>query len=286
MVRRQTVGYGSPPRAWGQFRQRVARHRLERFTPTGVGTIFCAIKQTQLLTVHPHGRGDNRRPAFSISHQNGSPPRAWGQWSAQSAPLALARFTPTGVGTILRATAGRYTTPVHPHGRGDNLVASAAEGVNAGSPPRAWGQWRRASTPSPRGRFTPTGVGTMPSARCTPLRRAVHPHGRGDNTTVSVKRADGRGSPPRAWGQSGSAPPRAARGRFTPTGVGTMRSCGSSSGSVSVHPHGRGDNRLTGEALDSLCGSPPRAWGQFGRRNQTLKERRFTPTGVGTICRT
>ena len=32
-----------------------------------------------------------------------------------------------------------------------------------------------------------------------------------------------------------------------------------------------------------MCGSPPRAWGQFGGRDEALEKRRFTPTGVGTI---
>ena len=50
--------------------------------------------------------------------------------------------------------------------------------------------------------------------------------------------------------------------RFTPTGVGTMQ-CGlNQMHSLSVHPHGRGDNVVTARYRRLRCGSPPRAWGQ------------------------
>ena len=51
----------------------------------------------------------------------------------------------------------------------------------------------------------------------------VHPHGRGDNLIAWVIAAGVIGSPPRAWGQSSAARATPQRGRFTPTGVGTIR---------------------------------------------------------------
>ena len=50
-----------------------------------------------------------------------------------------------------------------------------------------------------------------------------------------------------------------------------------------VHPHGRGDNRLNRLRALSQHGSPPRAWGQYGANDGADRAVRFTPTGVGTI---
>ena len=51
---------GSPPRAWGQSRKIVWMVTTIRFTPTGVGTIMGETLRLLSVTVHPHGRGDNR----------------------------------------------------------------------------------------------------------------------------------------------------------------------------------------------------------------------------------
>ena len=155
----------------------------------------------------------------------------------------------------------------------------------AGSPPRAWGQCSGLGARSRVSRFTPTGVGTMTQAWCWFVNYTVHPHGRGDNYSPHVRaitktvhphgRGDnlgiqpaGRqhvGSPPRAWGQWWWSPEYGARHRFTPTGVGTMTARAGLMLMMTVHPHGRGDNRLLARARTAICGSPPRAWGQsFG----------------------
>ena len=53
--------------------------------------------------------------------------------------------------------------------------------------------------------------------------------------------------------------------------------------SLSVHPHGRGDNG-EGDDLDyRSAGSPPRAWGQSSNYVTHTTSIRFTPTGVGTM---
>ena len=53
--------------------------------------------------------------------------------------------------------------------------------------------------------------------------------------------------------------------------------------STAVHPHGRGDNGQAWRYVGVWHGSPPRAWGQFPRRNGRAPRARFTPTGVGTM---
>ena len=73
------------------------------------------------------------------------------------------------------------------------------------------------------------------------------------------------GSPPWAWGQW--------RTRLR------LRT------SLSVHPHGRGDNCTRRGMWSTVRGSPPRAWGQSAAGGAELRRERFTPTGVGTMER-
>ena len=173
---------------------------------------------------------------------------------------------------------------VHPHGRGDNILDAATSIFNPGSPPRAWGQSYPRPPAGRRGRFTPTGVGTICRRRATRPPSSVHPHGRGDNVNALSASRDLYGSPPRAWGQSPICQVLTCFRRFTPTGVGTMRSRAPSLGIPTVHPHGRGDNQSSTRLRIAIYGSPPRAWGQCRWPMQTISIARFTPTGVGTIC--
>ena len=111
----------------------------------------------------------------------------------------------------------------------------------------------------------------------------VHPHGRGDNDAGVTQNKFVVGSPPRAWGQSRARVRGDNPRRFTPTGVGTIRRGGSGEEGSAVHPHGRGDNLPQSVVTAATRGSPPRAWGQFGRGGAVGVAQRFTPTGVGTM---
>ena len=193
------------------------------------------------------------------------------------------RFTPTGVGTTLKANAvGFDADRFTPTGVGTTRKGNSLCLPPIGSPPRAWGQRLPTPTCSVRTRFTPTGVGTTSSPSVSGSGHTVHPHGRGDNDGWSISSRCIRGSPPRAWGQLRAAVGRIVDIRFTPTGVGTTGCRQSRAPRRSVHPHGRGDNDFPAQSNRTEYGSPPRAWGQ--RRTicvRTLR-RRFTPTGVGT----
>jgi len=234
-----------------------------RFTPTGVGTIPPRRATRNCSPVHPHGRGDNFRINSPTKSVGGSPPRAWGQYSDETARCVEKRFTPTGVGTMRTLEVRGDINAVHPHGRGDNRLTGQTLDRLGGSPPRAWGQSRRSAEARRRQRFTPTGVGTMRVSLKLEFHSSVHPHGRGDNL-LSLSDAQKRvGSPPRAWGQSHPRRCAGRAGRFTPTGVGTIRSPPGSAGCTMVHPHGRGDNRARARSRAPSLGSPPRAWGQW-----------------------
>ena len=233
---------GSPPRAWGQFVRRSRYGLRSRFTPTGVGTIRSSWSGRVFVTVHPHGRGDNYVASVTDTLHIGSPPRAWGQLPAWIAQINLIRFTPTGVGTMPSAASRRWSTTVHPHGRGDNAQPQRARRAPDGSPPRAWGQFDEVGVFIEHLRFTPTGVGTITSDCAMPQPAPVHPHGRGDNFARERAHCVQRGSPPRAWGQSDQRRAPSSPTRFTPTGVGTIRFAAEPARRRAVHPHGRGDN--------------------------------------------
>ena len=280
----ETAQHGSPPRAWGQCSARHSAVKTSRFTPTGVGTMSDTRWARLSASVHPHGRGDNcetpRRHAMSV----GSPPRAWGQLRTRRPKHEHARFTPTGVGTMLPSAVSCDPAPVHPHGRGDNFVVRTPALDGDGSPPRAWGQCSaRSPSHGCRQRFTPTGVGTMLARQRRTRVYAVHPHGRGDNLVWGAALQTRRGSPPRAWGQLPRRQRPPAATRFTPTGVGTMPRTPVCIAAAMVHPHGRGDNRAVGDVDSPPHGSPPRAWGQCCAYLRFAGTGRFTPTGVGTI---
>jgi len=179
------AGTGSPPRAWGQLRTLVRCSAIRRFTPTGVGTMTVTRTPTPTETVHPHGRGDNESEPEPKQAKNGSPPRAWGQYTYFAGAYPGDRFTPTGVGTILYVSANQMVRPVHPHGRGDNLYIGTICRFAIGSPPRAWGQSASGQIGDQTQRFTPTGVGTMTAGRRSGVRMTVHPHGRGDNRVAA-----------------------------------------------------------------------------------------------------
>ena len=153
----------------------------------------------------------------------------------------------------------------------------------SGSPPRAWGQSVIERAQSGAWRFTPTGVGTIVPVILFTIALAVHPHGRGDNMNDILNAATSIGSPPRAWGQFRIDYLVATYDRFTPTGVGTIRSRSSKSAMHTVHPHGRGDNLPQMLLSMRIGGSPPRAWGQSHARLSFGSTIRFTPTGVGTM---
>ena len=213
---------GSPPRAWGQLLDLVVTQQFNRFTPTCVGTTSTRPVKRPILPVHPHVRGDNQIGHDAVGPAAGSPPRAWGQ-----------RRTPALC---------RPTKPVHPHVRGDNCSRRSPASARFGSPPRAWGQLGGFTLAAPIFRFTPTCVGTTSRSPASTAPLTVHPHVRGDNEQTGKASSCRPGSPPRAWGQQPASSSGPGRGRFTPTCVGTTRSNEARHGSLTVHPHVRGDN--------------------------------------------
>ena len=171
--------------------------------------------------VHPHARGDDSMGHSFRSWVIGSPPRAWGRREHATRFDAVARFTPTRVGTTATLSAASPSRSVHPHARGDDASEICAPFVIGGSPPRAWGRRTPPAGGIERCRFTPTRVGTTFGVIASVAQTAVHPHARGDDFDVTVTKGGPIGSPPRAWGRPASTAPGRGCCRFTPTRVGT-----------------------------------------------------------------
>ena len=195
---------GSPPRAWGRRRDWLRSMTQTTVHPHVRGDDEGSpAARLSTCPVHPHVRGDDgSTPETGDRRTSGSPPRAWGRPPDAIRQARSRRFTPTCVGTTAPTCARGSPTPVHPHVRGDDSMATSSDSTSRGSPPRAWGR--------PRWPARRSGCST------------VHPHVRGDDALRARPCVVPSGSPPRAWGRrSGSPCPR---------------------GAATVHPHVRGDD--------------------------------------------
>ena len=69
---------GSSPRPWGTLRGRGRPDAGDRFIPTPVGNTSAGVRIRSGSTVHPHARGEHRRPRSGAAPTPGSSPRPWG----------------------------------------------------------------------------------------------------------------------------------------------------------------------------------------------------------------
>ena len=171
--------------------------------------------------------------------------------------------------------------PVHPHGRGEHVPCSFHHSASAGSSPRAWGTRQAYNGFTTAKRFIPTGVGNTFLIPYALPYSSVHPHGRGEHKSLQHTMSWRAGSSPRAWGTRFSWCSPVIRLRFIPTGVGNTGSKARHLIRNAVHPHGRGEHPMSGNARNCFGGSSPRAWGTLIRNISDNQLRRFIPTGVG-----
>ncbi len=214
-----------------------------RFTPTRVGTLCTSRSPARRRAVHPHTRGDTMLDPYRQMNRGGSPPHAWGHFTAS--PLA----------SIFPA--------VHPHTRGDTVSTKPIPRKCSGSPPHAWGHFIGAIITHGDARFTPTRVGTLGTTSTDSTSTPVHPHTRGDTRDKLPVEPANIGSPPHAWGHSGRECVPGPGDRFTPTRVGTLAEFSPPASPPSVHPHTRGDTWHPNVRRRGRRGSPPHAWGHF-----------------------
>ena len=212
--------------------------------------------------VHPHTRGEDKPPIPLNRSRCGSPPHAWGRCLRQHDLEPHPRFTPTRVGKMILQRLEPVHVAVHPHTRGEDAQVISAGTPYSGSPPHAWGRYHADHCASVRPRFTPTRVGKMIiRARRQPA-LAVHPHTRGEDSTMCVSSSSPDGSPPHAWGRSRPPPRPSCIERFTPTRVGKIHPRHVPLPTRPVHPHTRGEDAPSPSFTCFADGSPPHAWGR------------------------
>ena len=129
-----------------------------------------------------------------------------------------------------------------PHGRREHISKSDAPPPTSGSSPRAWGTRRARLAWYCQTRFIPTGVGNTLVQIRSATAITVHPHGRGEHSSLISSPAIGPGSSPRAWGTRRPDRNRRSVLRFIPTGVGNICCQAGSTHAHPVHPHGRGEH--------------------------------------------
>ena len=272
---------GSPPRVWGNHDAHGRGDCRSRFTPTRVGKSHQSVTPADSSTVHPHACGEIWPAAPTSTLITGSPPRVWGNRVLRQQHLVGDRFTPTRVGKSMSGASSTSRRSVHPHACGEIGRPRSRCVRRRGSPPRVWGNPDSVRLVAGRKRFTPTRVGKSGLMSPMLFSNAVHPHACGEIASVMSSQARIVGSPPRVWGNRAAGTDPMAAPRFTPTRVGKSSVTIQSANTDSVHPHACGEISRIASSKASICGSPPRVWGNRARSPPRVRGQRFTPTRVG-----
>ena len=236
------VRIGLPPRMWGRPEFPELLRDVARFTPTDVGTTTFDNVENLPEAVYPHGCGDDFRIITFGKNNTGLPPRMWGRRSPCLRGEILFRFTPTDVGTTSYCQRFHMSGSVYPHGCGDDPLAVDLASIAVGLPPRMWGRRIPHQQIRSNHRFTPTDVGTTYASTRGSAKSPVYPHGCGDDFKLLSSNIIDLGLPPRMWGRRPSTSMNLGFWRFTPTDVGTTSFNSEKCDTISVYPHGCGDD--------------------------------------------
>ncbi len=155
-----------------------------RNTPTGVGKTLVRFSVWHDSWKHPHGRGEDEAARSIKKALLETPPRAWGRLGLVGGDDNGGGNTPTGVGKTIVAHGWILLNEKHPHGRGEDPVASCSCRNSAETPPRAWGRLLACLAVLPLFGNTPTGVGKTRLATRWPRSSGKHPHGRGEDGRI------------------------------------------------------------------------------------------------------
>ena len=273
--------YGSSPRAWGTLitLRKLVDHR--RFIPTCVGNTLALRAVVEIISVHPHVRGEHHVFELIVLIDDGSSPRAWGTRPTGHASARWRRFIPTCVGNTRKHPKQTFVYAVHPHVRGEHSGGCDEVAGLGGSSPRAWGTLRRGQKTFLQHWFIPTCVGNTVQSRIVAPMPTVHPHVRGEHIRIGLQTMHDGGSSPRAWGTQHCEFALCDQSRFIPTCVGNTMTCKPASDTGAVHPHVRGEHVQWYLSGDIENGSSPRAWGTLALPDILDHALRFIPTCVG-----
>ena len=192
------------------------------------------------------------------------------------------------IGSSPRARGTRYSgssswrwQQVHPRGRGEHFLISAAVFPPPGSSPRARGTLSLDTVRLLDRRFIPAGAGNTALRFLRFRELAVHPRGRGEHATHLQDGAATRGSSPRARGTPYARGGSLFDRRFIPAGAGNTVLRGRAGGCRTVHPRGRGEHTYVCATYARHSGSSPRARGTLIVADHRDGSDRFIPAGAG-----
>ena len=189
------------PHARGeQFKAKWAEIKSNGSSPRTWGTGCGASPASAASAVHPHARGEQIIKRRELRAEGGSSPRTWGTAGHARHQPALVRFIPTHVGNRFHPRSGRRAGAVHPHARGEQILARRKSGEYRGSSPRTWGTGRHRASVCTVVRFIPTHVGNRSTRQACRLPATVHPHARGEQLGEAQRLQWISGSSPRTWG--------------------------------------------------------------------------------------
>ena len=132
-------------------------------------------------------------------------------------------------------------------------------------------------------RFIPTRAGKIQAWRPSGGRHAVHPHSRGENSSIASSDPYDRGSSPLARGKSAQLQRETECSGFIPTRAGKMTCRRSAAPPASVHPHSRGENPARYSCTPRVLGSSPLARGKFVAPTWATRALGFIPTRAGKM---
>ncbi len=208
----------APP--WEIPRGGANRRSVDRFIPRLWGNIGPAWSPSMSIPAHPHARGEHQAASAAATIDDGSSPHPWGTRARARFGATSRRFIPTPVGNTGASPAGAGRWSVHPHTRGEHYDLAVAALLLGGSSPHPWGTLPPCRTGAADQRFIPTPVGNTSRTAARGIRRAVHPHTRGEHGCPLRHPAPRFGSSPHPWGTLPGALGHPGNGRFIPTPVG------------------------------------------------------------------
>ena len=150
--------------------------------------------------VHPHTRGEHFTNSKRSSPSTGSSPHTWGTHFNTPILKFTLRFIPTHVGNTTSNFSVRLAITVHPHTRGEHIIAEWLLVTRLGSSPHTWGTHIEREIESTKQRFIPTHVGNTMLELGTFSLMSVHPHTRGAHHPFNYTKEARAGSSPHTWG--------------------------------------------------------------------------------------
>ena len=177
-----------------------------------------------------------------------------------------------------------HAITVHPHQRGEHTGACGALRLCRGSSPPARGTFIGGVDELEAARFIPTSAGNMSPAIAPPNPEPVHPHQRGEHSSIELSAKKKNGSSPPARGTSRWRLSPCPALRFIPTSAGNIGISLPSWMAEPVHPHQRGEHQGLKRLLMKTNGSSPPARGTLTHTQGSQPVVRFIPTSAGNIC--